>query len=146
MLLVAGHVNHDLIHRECGSYHEVDLESIFRPCTGFAGTVFANETFPGLVQRGVHAPCRRGRPRSAALFLPQDLAALPSRPTRRRADPVQLKRIEPLAADDLRAAVRLLRPGQRPIILAGGGAVWSDAGAALQGDWPSVSIVRSSRR
>src|SRR5262245_13213209 len=33
VLLIAGHVNHDKIGRETGSYHEIDLHSIFLPCT-----------------------------------------------------------------------------------------------------------------
>ena len=63
VLLVAGQVNHDRMHRECGSYHEIDLESIFRPCTRFAATVMANgRDIPGLVQRGVPRD-DAGRPR-----------------------------------------------------------------------------------
>src|SRR5438477_4645005 len=33
LLLVTGQVNVDRLHLECGNYHEIDLESIFRPCT-----------------------------------------------------------------------------------------------------------------
>src|ERR1700681_4593489 len=38
-LLVTGQVNHDRIHQECGRYHEIDLQGIFRPCVRFARTV-----------------------------------------------------------------------------------------------------------
>src|SRR3954451_10610165 len=38
LLLVAGQVNHDRLHEECGNYHEIDLEGIFRPCTKYAAT------------------------------------------------------------------------------------------------------------
>jgi thiamine pyrophosphate-dependent acetolactate synthase large subunit-like protein len=136
VLLVAGHVNHDRVHLECGNYHEVDLESIFRPCTGFAGTVFALEHIPELVRQAFVAMCA-GRPRSAALFLPQDLAAatrdkfpnLPGDP--HAAGPIALRRLAP-SAHTLEAAAELLNQAKRPILLAGGGAVWSDAGAALK--------------
>ena len=47
-LLIAGQVNHDRIHEECGRYHEMDLESIFRPCTRFSGTVMSNEQIPAM--------------------------------------------------------------------------------------------------
>src|ERR1700681_3371602 len=43
VLLLAGQVNHDRLHQECGNYHEIDLEGIFRPCTSAAITVLAND-------------------------------------------------------------------------------------------------------
>src|SRR5262249_29137120 len=49
LLLVTGQVNHDRMHEECGNYHEIDLESIFRPCTKYAGTVRENAQIPGMV-------------------------------------------------------------------------------------------------
>jgi thiamine pyrophosphate-dependent acetolactate synthase large subunit-like protein len=136
VLLVAGHVNHDRVHLECGNYHEVDLESIFRPCTGFAGTVFALEHIPELVRQAFAAMCE-GRPRSAALFLPQDLAAAPAGELTRQTDesptvaPIELRRLAP-SSHALDTASKLLSEAKRPILLAGGGAVWSDAGAALK--------------
>src|SRR5215470_4040906 len=33
ILLIAGQVNADRMHEECGAYHEIDLEGIFRPVT-----------------------------------------------------------------------------------------------------------------
>src|SRR5918996_1587038 len=39
VLLLAGQVNSDRMHLECGAYHEIDLESIFRPITKWCGTV-----------------------------------------------------------------------------------------------------------
>src|SRR5471032_1164411 len=49
VLLVTGQVNHDRLHEECGNYHEIDLESIFRPCTKFAGTVMEHRQIPSMV-------------------------------------------------------------------------------------------------
>ena len=39
VLLIAGQVNAGDLDRECGNYHEIDLEAIFRPVTKWCGTV-----------------------------------------------------------------------------------------------------------
>src|SRR5437868_1890273 len=74
LLLVTGQVNHDRMHLECGNYHEVDLEAIFRPCTKYAVTVMGNGEIPMAVARAFQA-MTTGRRRPAALILPQDLMA-----------------------------------------------------------------------
>ncbi|MBI2806343.1 MAG: thiamine pyrophosphate-binding protein, partial [Planctomycetes bacterium] len=79
LLLVTGQVNHDRLHQECGNYHEIDLESILRPCTKFVGTVMDNRQIPGMVADAFRA-MTLGRPRPAALILPQDLMASPGSP------------------------------------------------------------------
>src|SRR3954447_18309119 len=70
VLLVTGQVNHDRLHQECGNYHEIDLEAIFKPCTKFCGTVMAHDQIAAMVD-GAFAAMEKGRPRPAALFLPQ---------------------------------------------------------------------------
>lgn len=128
VLLITGQVNHDRIHEECGRYHELDLEGILRPCTRYAGTVMSNERIPEMVDR-TFAAMIAGRPGPAALILPQDLMAMPAvRSTQfKRAE---LDRVRSAAAD-IDRAVHLLKNSRRPIILAGGGAVWSDAGQQI---------------
>lgn len=130
VLLLAGQVNHDRLHQECGNYHEIDLQSIFRPCTKFVGTVMEHRHIPGMVA-DAFAAMTTGRPRPAALILPQDVmaaqgtnggradefgTALPSRPTN-------------VAID---AAVSILTAAQHPVVLAGGGAVWASAGPEIR--------------
>ncbi len=39
VLLLAGQVNSATLDQECGNYHEIDLEQIFRPVTKWCGTV-----------------------------------------------------------------------------------------------------------
>ena len=39
ILLVSGQVNAATLDRECGNYHEIDLERIFQPATKWCGTV-----------------------------------------------------------------------------------------------------------
>ena len=136
VLLVSGQTNHDRLHEECGNYHEIDLESIFRPCTKFAGTVMANAQIPDMVARAWGA-ITTGRPRPAALFCPLDLmrdsAGEPSPVRGRVAPPETQPETQP---DPLRGSARqaadLLAHAQRPILLAGGGAVWSSAGPELR--------------
>src|SRR6266446_3931620 len=74
VLLLAGQVNHDRLHEECGNYHEIDLEAIFKPCTKYCGTVMACDQIAPMVDRAF-AAMTTGRQRPAALFLPQDIAA-----------------------------------------------------------------------
>ena len=120
VLLIAGQVNHDRIHEECGRYHEMDLESIFRPCTRFAGTVMSNEQIPAMTDCAFQSMLT-GRPGPAALFLPQDLMAMPAN-AGPHATPAHLLR--PKAdGNEIRQAVELLTDARRPAILAAGGAL-----------------------
>ena len=130
ILLLAGQVNSDALDRECGNYHEIDLEGIFRPVTHWCGTVRRLEDIPRFLGRAFQA-MTWGRPRPAALFLPQDLMraacsasielpAFPDRP-------------EPaVPADAIARAAEILARAERPIILAGGGALWSGAAAEIE--------------
>lgn len=140
LLLVAGQVNHDRLHQECGNYHEIDLEGIVRPCTKYAATVMDNRQIPAVVAHAFDA-MTTGRPRPAALILPQDLMALPA-PTPAVADDrtepailrlpgVDAQRPVGRHAGDLGRAVRrevdraaaMLTAARRPIVLVGGGAL-----------------------
>jgi len=129
ILLITGQVNHDRIHEECGHYHEIDLEGILRPCTRCAGTVMSNDRIPGMVDRAFMSMIA-GRPGPAALILPQDLMAKDAT-THPTASLVTLARPAPDAAAITEARI-LLTQCCRPIILAGGGAVWSGAGPAIE--------------
>ena len=71
-LLLAGQVNAATIDRECGNYHEIDLDRIFQPVTKWCGTVRRLEEIPAFLGRAFQA-INSGRRRPAALFLPQDL-------------------------------------------------------------------------
>jgi thiamine pyrophosphate-dependent acetolactate synthase large subunit-like protein len=133
VLLIGGQVNHDRLHEECGNYHEIDLESIFRPCTKYVGTVMDHRQIPDMVAHAFHALIN-GRPRPAALILPQDLMGMP----------VSLQSLNPLppgtvvpirqrsSAGAITQAAVLLAQAKHPVLLAGGGAVWANAGAELR--------------
>lgn len=126
VMLISGQVNHDKVGRETGSYHEIELEGIFRPCTIYADTAERAHDGPAMVAEAWTAMVSERR-RPAALFLPQDLMAQTTDP---EPDPYDDVKHRPLGDDtheSITRAARALLCAQRPIILAGGGAVWSGA-------------------
>jgi thiamine pyrophosphate-dependent acetolactate synthase large subunit-like protein len=129
VLLIAGQVNHDRIHQECGRYHEMDLEGIFRPCTRFSGTLMANDQIPAMISRAFEAMIS-ARPGPAALMFPQDLMAMPAEDTP-HAMPAELRRSMP-DSDVIRMATESILTSRRPVIIAGGGVVSSDAGSQIE--------------
>ena len=128
VLLVAGQVDHDRIEEECGNYHEIDLEGIFRPCTKYVGTVMAHDQIVTHIDLAFSA-MNKGRRRPAAIFLPRDLAAQTVRDS---------SFIEPTMSEidllypeaDIARAADVLGRCHRPILLAGGGSL--AAGAELR--------------
>jgi acetolactate synthase-1/2/3 large subunit len=131
ILLLAGQVNSDALDRECGNYHEIDLEGLFRPVTHWCGTVRRVDRIPALLGRAFQA-MTWGRPRPAALFLPQDLMRAPCEaPSDRPSFPAPPRPAVPDGA--IAEAAGILGAARRPLILAGGGALWSGAAAAIEG-------------
>ncbi len=130
ILLLAGQVNAESLERECGNYHEIDLEGIFRPVTKWCATVRRVEEIPAVLGRAFQA-MTSDRPRPTALFLPQDLmrAACPV-PADRTAFPPRGQPDVPQGA--INQAAEFLAAAERPIILAGGGALWSGASADIE--------------
>ena len=145
ILLVSGQVNAATLDRECGNYHEIDLERIFQPATKWCGTVRHVDEIAGHVARAFQA-MTTGRPRPAALFLPQDLM----RATCPDCDVFALTFRRPRR--QVFRWMRLPKPPsfsparRRPIILAGGGALWSGAATATSKPWPPGLAHRCSRR
>jgi len=132
VLLITGQVNHDRLHQECGNYHEIDLEGIFRPCTKYVGTVMDNTQIPRMVAQAF-AALTQGRPRPAALILPQDLMAMPATQHRDFALAVEAtSRQDRNLAATITRATTLLAQATKPILLAGGGAVWANADAEVK--------------
>jgi acetolactate synthase-1/2/3 large subunit len=130
VLLLGGHVNHDRIHEECGRYHEMDLESVFRPCTRLSTTVMDTAGIPGVVDRAFAAMLTQ-RPGPAAVFLPQDLM---SQPCDVAADAMPASGSRRIRANDeaVQRARALVVAAERPVIVAGGGAVSSGAGPVIE--------------
>jgi acetolactate synthase-1/2/3 large subunit len=129
-LLLAGQVNAVTIDRECGNYHEIDLDRIFQPVTRWCGTVRCSDEIPGFLARAFQA-MTSGRRRPTALFLPQDLMRAASTVS---AVPPDLPP-EPapeVPRDAIAQAAAILAQAERPVILAGGGALWSGAAEAIE--------------
>ncbi|MDR3637048.1 MAG: thiamine pyrophosphate-binding protein [Isosphaeraceae bacterium] len=129
VFLISGQVNADRLHQECGAYHEIDLEGIFRPVTKWVATLREPARLPSLLA-GAFAAMTTGRPRPAALILPQDLMRQPFDGERlpRSID----ERIPPLPFDRIADAAQRLARAERPIILAGGGALWAGAASEIR--------------
>ncbi len=130
ILLIAGQVNSDALDRECGNYHEIDLEGIFRPVTTWCGTLRRVDQVPALVGRAFQA-MTQGRPRPAALFLPQDLMRAPC-PASASLPAFAPPPAPAVPEDAIAEAAAILAEARRPIILAGGGALWSGAAESIE--------------
>jgi acetolactate synthase-1/2/3 large subunit len=136
VLLLSGQVNSDRMHLECGAYHEIDLEGLFRPITKWCGTVHSVEQIP-IMLHTAYESMTSGRPRPVAVFLPQDLMRreLNDREVAYWPDPRQFPGTKPSSDKVPGAAIRqaadLLIRSERPIILAGGGALWAGAAAEI---------------
>jgi acetolactate synthase-1/2/3 large subunit len=126
VLLISGQVNLNALDRERGDYHEIDLDSIFQAVTAWRGTLRRPGELPALVGQAFQS-LTHGRRRPAALFLPQDLLREDCRPYADVLDfaPPPISQAPPEA---VARAATLLAKAKRPMILAGGGALWSDAG------------------
>ncbi|WP_409301501.1 5-guanidino-2-oxopentanoate decarboxylase [Pseudomonas sp. KCJK8993] len=129
-LLVISSVNHSAsLGKGWGSLHETqDQRAITAPITAFSALALSPEDLPELLARAF-AVFDSERPRPVHLSVPLDVLAAPvardwTGEVRRR--PAR----GPAAAADVHQAADLLRLAQRPMIIAGGGAL--HAGAALQ--------------
>ncbi len=130
ILLVAGQVNAATLDRECGNYHEIDLERIFQPATKWCGTVRHADEIPAKVASAFGA-MTTGRPRPAAIFLPQDLMRAECAASLLPID-FQVPAPRVPSPQEIAQAAELLSRASRPIILAGGGALWSGAAQAIE--------------
>ncbi|GAB2532879.1 acetolactate synthase catalytic subunit [Nocardia heshunensis] len=119
--------------RNRNAFQEIDHRSLFSGCC----TWFDRLDDPARVHDYVDAAFRAatsGRPGPAVLMLPKDILeqAAPPVPVARAIGSAHfpLDRVRPPAAA-VRAAAELLARADRPLIVAGGGAISSDAGAAV---------------
>ena len=129
VLLLAGQVSRDRIHEACGRYHEIDLEGIFRPCVRLASTLMDYAEIPARTNLAF-AAMMEGRPGPVALFFPQDLMSELGDHAACATVVDTCRRVP--CHDVIERASALLRERARPVIVAGGGAVSSGAGAAIE--------------
>ncbi len=125
MVVLAGRAPAATVHR--GESQEVATDRIFAPITKFAARVDRIEALPELLAQAFLI-ARSGRPGPVYLDLPADLLAREiacdyrpaPRPGRTRPDSAEVAQ-----------AAQWLAGAQRPLIVAGGGALASGAGAEL---------------
>jgi acetolactate synthase-1/2/3 large subunit len=124
-------------HRYRGAASQaVDQATLLAPVTKWQATVPSTATMPALVRQAFRE-ATSGRPGPVALLLPQDVLDGPL--AERLPEPHPLSgrfgafpsfRVAPDPAD-VAAAAELLAVAERPLIVAGGGALHSGAGAAV---------------
>ncbi|MFI6172123.1 acetolactate synthase catalytic subunit [Nocardia sp. NPDC051052] len=117
--------------RNKNAFQEIDHQSLFSGCTKW----FDRLDDPDRVHDYIDAAFRAatsGRPGPAVLMLPKDVLELAAPLLPKHLGPTMfpLDRIRPPEAA-VRTAAKLLANAKRPLVVAGGGAVSSDAGAAL---------------
>ena len=129
VLHLSAQVESTRIRKDCGAYHEIDLLGIFGPMTKWAAEASSPDEVAGLLAEAFRQ-LTNGRPRPVHLSLPHDVlkrdatTGVPPRP--------EVERLEP-KREAIAAAADAIRGSQRPMLLAGGGAIASGASAELIG-------------
>lgn len=128
IMVVSGQVERDMIGVDRGVLHEVnDQLDTIRPVTKWAQRVLDPRDIPEAVHEAFFQ-LKSGRPRPVEIEIPPETLA----------DEDDIELLEPVsyqrpAADQesVRQAAQMVAAAENPLILAGGGAVSSDAGGAL---------------
>ncbi len=128
VLVVMSDIPSALIGKDLGALHEVTNQiDCFKPVCRWAETLRDAQAIPGAVQGAFHL-FRSGRPGPIALSIPTDLltASVEAQLT-----PGASGRRPPCDVRLIEEASHRLRSAGRPRVIAGGGAVAGEAGAAL---------------
>ena len=127
--MVSGQIQRDFIGVDRGMLHEVnDQLDTIRPVTKWTRRILKAQEVPEAVHEAFYQ-LKTGRPRPVEIEIPPETLAEtadvklldPADPTRQAA-----------GTDRVQAGAEALKGARKPIILAGGGAISSQAGAALQ--------------
>ena len=111
-----------------GAVQDCDQESVARVVAKWARTATTPQALGSLVREAL-LTARSGRPGSAYLDLPTDVLTAATEVFVGEVPGRQVAGADAGAVDE---AVRLLSEAERPVVVAGGGAFWSGAGAALR--------------
>jgi acetolactate synthase I/II/III large subunit len=115
-----------------GAVQDLDQCRLMRPLTKWQETCYSTARIPDHVAEALYR-ARAGAPGPTFLDLPQDVMAGRATPAESLFGfPEEPPRPWP-SPGDVEAAVEMLRGADRPVVLAGGGALWSGAGEALAG-------------
>jgi acetolactate synthase-1/2/3 large subunit len=129
ILVVSGQIERDLIGVDRGMLHEVnDQMDTIRPVTKWAARILKPQDVPAIVHEAFNQ-LKTGRPRPVEIEIPPETLA-------EEADIELLEPADPIrpaaAAEQIQAGAEILGNAKKLIILAGGGVISSQAGAALQ--------------
>lgn len=128
VVVIAGRAPTLLCHK--GANQEVDTHLVFRPVTKWTARVDRPELVVDLVRRAFLV-ARSGRPGPVVLDVPPDVLAAEVDFDPTAYIPVGKPQRIRAAAEPIAAAAAALARAERPLIVAGGGAVASDASEAL---------------
>ena len=129
VLLVMSDIPAALIGQDVGALHEVPNQiECFRPVCRWADALRGGAEIPGAVQGAFHL-FRTGRPGPVALSIPTDVL---NAPVAARLTPAGAGLRPPCDVGLIEEAARYLARAERPLLVAGGGAIAADATEELQ--------------
>ncbi len=130
MVLVAGRTGLQLSGR--GAVQDLDQRSIVAPAAKWSATCYQTERIPRTTKEAMFR-ARSGKPGPVYLEVPQNILAakcsLPD-PTVPAGFPLDMP-ASTGAREDIERALAVLDRAEQPLVLAGGGAFWSGAGATI---------------
>jgi len=129
VLLVMSDIPSALIGQDLGALHEVPNQiDCFRPVCRWADALRDGAEIPGAVQGAFHL-FRTGRPGPVALSIPTDVL---NAPAAARLTAAGAGRRPPCDVGLIEEASRYLARAERPLVVAGGGAIAADATGELR--------------
>jgi acetolactate synthase-1/2/3 large subunit len=127
MVALTGQAELERMHKE--SHQHIDVVSMLRPVTKFNARITSAAVIPEVVRKAFKV-AEAQKPGATHIELPEDVMAepadgapLPVRASRRRPEP---------NAEELLAAVAVIRSAEHPIVLAGNGVARTGAAPALR--------------
>jgi acetolactate synthase-1/2/3 large subunit len=131
VLCIAGHIHSQGIGKGYGLLHEIkDQGAVLDQVTKWRAQAHAPEEIPGLVSRA-YKEMSSGRPAPVALEIPHDILQARGEIELVRPPEGEDHRLKP-DSDQIRRIAAVLRASSFPVIYAGGGAISTGGGAALQ--------------
>ena len=126
MVVITGQADVQRQHKE--SHQNMDVVSMFKPVTKWAVPIIHPDNVAEVVRRAFKMATRE-KPGACHIELPDDIAALPS-----TKQPVARNYLRRSVADDkiVNIAMEVIRGAERPLILAGNGAIRTRASKQLR--------------
>lgn len=126
MVVITGQADTKRMHKE--SHQAMDVVDMFRPLTKWARQVIHPDNVPEIVRKAFKLAVRE-KPGACHIELPENIAALDS-----ERSPLKFDKLRRPAPDEkiIDQAVALIRDAERPVILAGNGAIRKRASRQLR--------------